>query len=154
MVCVELAAFGGTTATYGFEYRQIELTRPDWHSVLTAYAPAKATVQMLDKVRLPDGTGFSFLYIENGFTSPGLPRSMSLPTGGRIDWEWGFYSMVDWSSPALRSLPGITARTVFDRTGATIGSWGYAWSIDGGFWQGAPPPREGRNVITDPLGNR
>jgi len=155
---VQLATFGGTTGTYNFTYTQGDIRRPDWHNIPTAYESNYARTQMLTGLQMPDGTSFSWSYITTDFTGKsGLPYEMVLPTGGKIQWAWGYYQFPQWTGdfPNTQTPVGVTSRKLYDRGNILIGEWTYANQLDGAWnYPNLPAPRELKVTITDPLGNK
>jgi len=99
---MSLAAFDDSQACYNFEYAEETIPRSYKHEdgVMGYYV----TVPLLQGVTFPDGTtdscGFGgcsgcsttdFTYNLTGDPA-GLVETMRLPTGGVIDWQYGFYT--------------------------------------------------------------
>jgi YD repeat-containing protein len=64
---------------------------------------------------------------ESDLTHSGELSSMTLPTGGRIEWGYGGYirSTADCTGVFLRAAQGVTRRRLVD-AGGTIREWSYA----------------------------
>ena len=147
---VDVAAFGGATASYVFTYENDTLLpRPAWHTIPTSYASQKSLVQILRSLTLPDGTQYQF-------SGTGVFAGVTLPMGGRIDWTWGTYGFPktgEHGVPYLDSSQGVYTRTLKDRNNVAIGTWTYAPALDEAVVpNNGNPPKELRNTITDPLG--
>jgi hypothetical protein len=112
---------------------------------------------MLTSLTLPGDAGsFGFEY-ETAVISDfsGLPKKMTLPTGGRIEWSWDSYEFPDWTGGAqsFNAPPGVSQRRVYDRGGALIGTWTYTDVLDD-MANADPPPRELKTTVQDPLQNK
>ena len=106
---VRLAAFGNQTATYTFDYQQLDLQRPCPFdpTVSSPFIPAmapRASVQMLRSVTLPDGSNYwmpptasspsndaYFTRPSDGCFKLGTIRKVQLPTMGSIEWDYAGY---------------------------------------------------------------
>jgi RHS repeat-associated protein len=160
---VEVTAFGGGTATYTFQYNLDDgqplavkgcgNLHPDTQSIAVA---------LLTRLRLPDGTSYSMPVSDyfGNVNTPGIPcksgmiRGMTLPTLGRIEWDYITYSFPGESTKrqAWQRPSGVGSRTLRDANGAVLGTWTYASALTP-VGVGASPT-ELVNSVTDPLGNR
>jgi YD repeat-containing protein len=173
----------GNQATFDFSYVQQTLGRGDYHNDTfhtTGPQGSYATVALLDKVQLPDGTSFDFTYHVGSMldNKNGVPETMTLPTGGMIQWVWGIYqkpvaSAADSEESLMNSL-GVVIRQLQGRpdTNGIRPLVGAPWTYDPkpeGTAPGDGLPdcyhnpsdpshqalcHEYTNTITDPLGNK
>jgi RHS repeat-associated protein len=150
---VDLQSFGGARAVYSFGYQQSTVRRPDQHDYPAV--GVNASVPVLTSVTLPDGSqyrmGVPFT------TTPGELPSLTLPTQGKIEWDYRNYIFPRRQRPKERpSDPnpapdpydrgrGVGARRLVSPTGAVVGSWVYNQFLNDG-WT--------RTEVTDPLGHR
>ena len=129
-----------TKAHFQFIHETTQLGRSPYHTDtfhLTENADFnKATVQTLSQIVLPDGTGYSFTY-RNGslLDANGVPITMTLPTGGKMSWDWEAYykpwSSADTGRESLRVSHGVRWRKLWGRipTGGSdgdrplVGTW-------------------------------
>lgn len=170
---IELSRFGGASAAQiALNYEALTVNRGAHHSddhavgtVENPMTPQTTTVQILRSVTLTDGSSFAFQYL-TGSTSDrdgGLVHQMTLPTGGRIEWDWTTYQRpAPYTQEAqLNEVTAISTRRVYDRgqPGALLGTWTYnhnsncapnAIDLNGVCnWYIYLP-----QTITDPLGNK
>ncbi len=122
---VRLPGFGGgPLRTYRFEYTTLTLNRParsSFHLTLKNFCPAiDITVRQprLDRILLPDGSRYSFVYSTGGAANNDLRLdSATLPTGATIAYQ---YQNIQDSPPDCQNrnlagpLPGVSRRTVRD----------------------------------------
>jgi YD repeat-containing protein len=124
-------------ASYKFHYAGLSFLRPfDLHTAKVQCFNRSVYAQFLESVELPDATSFQFAYIQGGgMMDSGLPVQMTLPTGGRIVWDWlpnlfqkPFYSGlgVGWA----HNVVGVKKRTVYDRNATEGASWTYTVLYD------------------------
>jgi YD repeat-containing protein len=160
---VELAAFGGATATYTFEYAPMDAQRPEWDTDENEQSWTEADVQTLEKLKQPDGTFFEFAYMGDGVNGQaGLPWKMVLPTGGRIEWDWYYYWLPKsqcGDPDAVHRPHGVVARKLFDRQAATpFATWTYKqeWDKSKQCSTTVPTtgPKEIVTVVTDPKSHK
>lgn len=124
---VTLAVFGNTTADIDFTYKPSTLDRGVHHTA-TSTVPTTVGVQLLERVELPDHTpdvphdemAYVFQYVEGSMLDPnGVPRYVTLPLGGAIEWVWGTYYKPEGSAAAgeeyLRQSHGVVQRRTFKR---------------------------------------
>lgn len=168
---LELAAFGGTTANYVFNYQRTPVVRPILHDN-RSQLPNPVSLPLLSGITLPDNSSYSMpvatsyqLDLPSGNGDiPGVLLKIGLPTGGRIEWSY-----VRWSFPTGESYnpsvpprnqpdfvtrsSGVSARRVYDIDGSLLGTWTYRSFLD----DPAPisqMPVQKRTEVTDPRGHR
>ncbi len=172
---VKLESFGGVDVFYNFEYyldggsQPIVIPRHASHSSQGLPGGVDGTTQMplLKKVTLPDGSAFEMAYYtaNEGQFDPqgefvvnqsGMLRSVTLPTLGKYEWQYGVYAFQGLGKPLERwfeSNEGVLYRTISSPVpGTSGGTWKYKQS---GRPFGAAPPepqRETRTWVLDPLG--
>ena len=158
---VELSAFGtATPATWTFHYNtddgipyQVTGCRnTDPTTVNTA-------VPLLTQVLLPDGSTYKMAAADYSTqaTSPcqaGMLKGMTLPTLGRVEWDYIQYTFPSNSSPRLfrQASTGVGARRLKDASGGLVGQWAYSTALtpDASF----PQPQELVNSVVTPLGDK
>lgn len=161
---VELTGFGATTSTYTFGYSSATIRRPCPHNEDPDVMPVTAQVQFLTSLTLPDGSSFSMPgtdYVTDAPTSgalcrgSGSIRGLTLPTLGKLAWEYMEYRFPDPSSsrPYRQLRAGVGTRKSFDASGVLLGQWTYSTSLSD---SDLPDPikEEMINSVTDPLGNK
>ncbi len=133
---VELTAFGGTTAVYGFNYEWRPVERC-YHNSWDPGAPP-LYLPLLADVDLPDGSSYAMrsggepAYLLDCGTPGGEDgiaggiTGLTLPTLGRLEWDYGGYWL-----PAIRSInreqvSGVTERRTLDASGNVLGTWRYS----------------------------
>lgn len=169
---IELAAFGGTTATYGFVYEPVVVARPCGD---TFSGPTKS-LTLLTRVDMPHGLKWRLDYIRTNpdtCHAPGLLRKLTLPLGGSLEWTYRDYrlsipgcSIEDW----LQVTAGVATRAFRDVNGSFVGQWTYqpvtpAPTPTGRICPKRPnepgpptrgelaPPEEMSNKVVSPLGD-
>ncbi|MFL6198334.1 MAG: hypothetical protein ACJ76J_04085, partial [Thermoanaerobaculia bacterium] len=155
---VVLTAFNGTTATYTFGYTQVTIPRacPD-----NDPETGDVIVPLLTSVSLPDGSSWSMPtsdYHLNGTAGcrlPGVLKAITTPVLGRVEWGYGAYGFpVETEERPWRSLAhGVYSRTLKDASGANLGTWTYAPSLNP-FPGPTTPGREAIRTVTTPLGDK
>lgn len=100
--------------------------------------------------------------VPNTCTS-GVLKALTLPTVGKIEWDYGSYRFpvpVDCAGTPrgrvwLAANPGVIKRRLRDVNGLVAGEWTYQPQLDSIFsgCNTNPPPRYLTNTVTDPLGN-
>lgn len=123
---IELAAFGGTKATYSFTHHFALVTRPPVDT-----DPATTTtinMPLLAKVTLADGSSYNFTYAPVG--GYGRISRQNLPTLGEIRYGYKNYpyttaGLASSLSPMYRSNYGVGTKTKVDSAGGIMGSWTY-----------------------------
>jgi RHS repeat-associated protein len=154
---VVVPVFGGSTTMYSFEYTEQSIPRACPHNDPTM--STSITVPLMTAIVLPDGSRFAMPlsdYHLDALTNcklPGTLKGLTLPTLGRIDWDYGEYKFPTgvgekpWRSTAM----GVVSRVTRNPTGAELGTWTYEPSLE-------PPlpakPLEAIRKITTPLGDR
>jgi RHS repeat-associated protein len=159
---VSVAAFGGASAEYTFHYnldagQTVVLTG----CKNTDPQTANLSVALLTSLTLPDGATYSMpvtSYFGNLGGTPcknGMIKSLTLPTLGRIEWDYINYRFPNESTrrTAWQSTAGVGTRTLRDAAGTALGTWTYSTALTS---TGSPaqPSRELVNSVLDPLGNR
>lgn len=177
---VQLTAFGNTTASYLFSYvtQTVERASPYVHD-LPGYS-SHVQVPFLVALTLPDASQYTMpLYnsydLDGSYSSSrlrGVIRGVTLPTGGRIEWEysgapgiptvdeqgrrlWYGYPIVSSARGYSRSSIGVRRRKVIE-SGVT-----YVWQYDPrpepssnpGSTDPAYAPKQFVNKVTSPEGN-
>jgi RHS repeat-associated protein len=173
---VELTAFDPTPAitsdnvpaNYFFGYQTTEIKRAAPHVPDFPAYPQLATVPFLTSVTLPDGSQFGMPLVPNNpsfsssydldgsqssVRSRGIIRGVSLPTGGRVEWEYKGadipttdvdgaalrygYPVASSARAYRRGSIGVRRRKVFEGTNI------YFWSYD-------PKPEKQPTTSDDP----
>ena len=164
---VNLAAFGGATATYSMQYAITAVDRECAHTDTgSGGLPVTANLPLLTRITQPDGSTFAMSpsdYLttagdRNSCLSTGSLRGLGLPTGGRLEWTYQTYAFPEGTGARgmLERVAGVATRTT-KAGGAVLGTWTYATTLN--------PPRNGPiaadliwedliNTVTDPLGHR
>lgn len=157
---VDLSAFGGATATWTFRYNQDDgssFTVTGCRNTDPLYA--NKPVPLLTQVILPDGSSYRMAVADYSTQmSPpcqaGMLKGMTLPTLGRVEWDYLQYSFPTGSSPrSFRQFStGVGARRLKDASGSVLGQWSYstALTVDASFSQ----PQELVNTVVTPLGDK
>lgn len=155
---LELAAFGGTTAVYSFEYSTADL-RPTCLDT-SAETPATVSVPLLSRVVLPDGSDYRPQHdLSTSCSKNGRLVELGLPGGGALRWQYGGYGFARTANPGLLpghllSLTGVSQRTTVDAAGAVVGTWGFGrWLVDVDPNQGSAAGHAVTRV-TDPNGHQ
>ncbi len=159
-----LTAFGGAEALYELTYASRAIERRDFLPATCSLDNDKlVTVQLLDRLVLPDDSHYDFDY--NTLNSapeylPGGLKSLRPPTGGEIRWQ---YTRLRYQSqpPEGRdrdvqtAYPLLRKETALTVGGTAIGTWSYAYAKSSDQVPGDTGPimyhRE--THVTDPLGN-
>ena len=161
---VVLAAFNGTTATYDFTYAStmVGLAYTD-----TFHSPtAKIEVPLLTRIDLPDGSSFVPKYYLVNY-SYGLLESLTLPTLGKIEYDWAFWNLPtegcsdNYKLPWAAQTHGVRNRRFVDASGTEVGLWQYQQLLLGppavptGYCTGESedPSEVSRTKVTTPLGD-
>ena len=127
---------------------------------------AEIEVPLLSQIELPDGSSFVPEYHEAN-CSYGLLKSLTLPTLGRIDYDWGFWNLPtegcsdDYELPWAARTHGVVHRTFVDASGTQVGQWSYKQELLGppeeptGICTGESedPSEVSRTKVTTPLGD-
>ncbi|MBZ0089221.1 MAG: hypothetical protein K8H90_02465, partial [Thermoanaerobaculia bacterium] len=167
---VDLAAFGGNTATYTFAYVSEEIRRacPETDST----TPDTFTAPFLTSVTFPDGSTFSMPVATSYLLEVPLPpepecklsgvlKRIALPTFGALEWDFRIVSLpeesVDEDDGDLRRqfsrAVAVKSRRTVKETGVTEGEWHYIHALT------PPPPldppsREKRTTVISPSGDK
>ena len=155
---VELATFGGSIATYTFEYdtsRSLPRCFDD-----DPFTDFSAHVSLLSRVVLPDSSTFEMGYYYGNFNSceQGALASLKVPTYGTVEWDYR-----GWHLPAKCKLdggpsgagqhpfsnsPGIGFRRHYDRSGTLMGTWVYDSALN---WGNCNDPNPDRRALAKSL---
>ncbi|HSS75722.1 MAG TPA: hypothetical protein VLV54_03165, partial [Thermoanaerobaculia bacterium] len=156
---IQVTAFGGTSATYFFNYNYPSIWRACPHSNSGPNGASDAvTVPALTSVILPDGSAFTttandYLNLpqapgQHCSTGSGNLTALNLPTLGRMEWTWQTFQFPTGSTskPHLQANPGVATRTMKGATGTILGTWTYAQTSD----QPLVTTPETKTTVTDP----
>jgi YD repeat-containing protein len=175
---VRLATFGTSTATYTFHYADdaqaggTTIKRGGCGDLISTDSQTVGAA-LLNGITLPDGSTFTMQYEPSaGACSSGALARLTLPTGGALAWEHGYYFMtLQECSEAnywTTSFGGVTKRSVFPPGSTTPEAvWTYRPALtpprpglysqrcNGQITGGLPyPPEELVVTITDPAGDK
>lgn len=150
---VELAAFGGTRATYSFSYQQSTFLRP---KADFSQPDELVTVQHLTGVALPDGSSYSAALAD--YADEGRLGRLVLPTLGALEWDYRTYTFVAPDVPRFPPNPepqpdpfntsrGVRARRLVRQDGVVEGEWSYTQGVLAG-------ELYTRTTVVDPLGHQ
>ena len=167
---VVLTAFGGTTATYTFNYTASVIHRSCQD--MDPQDPPTVGVTFLSSITLPDGSSWSMPQYDTetagcsvGADVNGVLENLGLPTGGHIAYQWQQHTYLASAllpppcpappQPCIitykQTWAAISTRTLSDSLGSPSGTWTYK------IWTGWRPitpnvgiPLERRVVVTDP----
>lgn len=174
---VELTALDGATpqtAVYRFEYLYPSVRRDCEHFVDPAH-PLDVVVPVLSRVELADGADVLWFFdmdydTQASCTRSGRLSSLTLPTGGRVEWSYSRYffpsrfscnavqDMGDCPSYVTEehAVTGVVERRLYDR-GATTPSGVWTYSQQSSNVGGVDFCTDGEQAatttrVTDPLG--
>jgi hypothetical protein len=159
---IDFTAFGGVTATWSFVYNKDEVPNSDFTVAGCGNsdpATASQTVPLLTRILLPDGSSYRMPVADYSTqASPpcqvGMLKGMTLPTLGRIEWDYIQYSFPTGSSPrSFRQFStGVGTRRLEDASGNSIGQWSYSTALtpDANFSQA----QELVTTVITPLGDK
>ena len=159
---IELAAFGGppAIATWRFRYSNddgIAAVRTGCRN--TDPGTANAAVPLLTQVTLPDGSFYRMAASDYGTQTAtpcdsGMLRGMTLPTLGRIEWDYMEYVFPPPSSSRgfRQKSTGVARRRLKDAASQTVGEWSYATALTSD--PNYPYPQELVNTVVTPLGDK
>ncbi len=134
---IDLSTFGGVTASWKFHYSNDDGNNVQLTGCLnTDPNTASESVPLLTQVTLPDGSAYKMAATDYGtqITSPcnsGMLTGMTLPTLGRIEWDYMKYVFPTNSSPrTFRQISsGVGARRLKDANNQLIGQWTYSTAL-------------------------
>jgi RHS repeat-associated protein len=165
---IELPGAMGTKLTYTFSYTAVQIDRPKtdsypwgetiWRSTVDDptteldESGRRIVVQRLDRVVATSGgpelLSYSFAYAPIAGAQAGRLVSATLPTGGKIQWEYSLYAFpsaaecprpddenkgdfetCSWQRAPFHSTQGVVSRTEIDHNGTELGKWTYGPSI-------------------------
>ncbi|MDY7095646.1 MAG: hypothetical protein SX243_21945, partial [Acidobacteriota bacterium] len=165
---VQLASFGGSTATYNFHYRTETTMRGCPHDDDFPTASNTLTTRVLDGIDGPEGQSWKF----DTFTNPsggcsnlaGKIEAVQAPTKGWLRFEYSFWEFptrcVYRNDPDLEPQTlryGVTTKIQQDANRAEIGRWNYASEllpvIPTSDWSGTTCRRAEyrKTTVTDPI---
>jgi RHS repeat-associated protein len=155
---VELTAFGGTTATYTFNYISLSIPPacPNNDPEIDGYQ-----LPFLTSVELPDGSSYSMPsgdYFLNGSVNcrlPGVLKAITTPLLGRVEWIYANYSFpAPTDERPWRNLSaGVYVRKLKDDAGTLAGTWTYTPSLNP-LPGPNQPGREAVRTVINPLGDK
>ena len=163
---VEVAAFGGATATTSLTYTQTPIARQNFFPPDCDNTIDPLTVPLLTQVELADGSfyGMSYQTSTGGDRLSGGIESLRLPTGGELRWDYHHIDFVT-QTPEMngigwaRSAWGIATKEIFTAAGNSSSKQG-EWSYDHQTVGNPPEPTDPDGLpcfhtvtVTDPLGN-
>lgn len=157
---IELSAFGGATATWGFRYNSDDSVIYQVTGCRNSDPnTANTAVPMLTQVTLPDTSTYKVAVADYGTqtTTPcnaGMLKGITLPTLGRVEWDYINYAFPSNSSPRSfrQNSTGVGARRLKDAIGGTIGQWSYSTALTPETFP--LQPRELMNTVITPLGDK
>jgi RHS repeat-associated protein len=134
---IDLSAFGGATGTWTFHYSNDDGNNVQLTGCLnTDPTTTNTAVSLLTQVTLPDGSAYKMPVADYGTqtTTPcnsGMLKAMTLPTLGRIEWDYINYTFPTSSSPRAfrQTASGVGARRLKDASGLLIGQWAYSTAM-------------------------
>lgn len=173
---VDLEAFGGATATYSFHYAEpstgIARGYTNVYAIGQGLAEPRVMVPLLTGITLPDGSSYSMPVssYDLGPASPGTSSlsghllGMTLPTGGKLEWQWTEYnfpkasarrSPLDMNNLDLgsnnnpfRKSVGLTLRRHVTPSGGLSWQWSYDQELD---LETDLREKQSRTIVVDPL---
>jgi len=121
---VELAAFGGTTATYGFHYAYHSIEESGYDDYPAAGSEHR-NAYLLTSVGLPDGSSWRMTYykentegededLSSSDNQGGVLQELTLPTLGSYDWTYQDY---EFPSRVAPGAPGTGTLSLAKSTG-------------------------------------
>ncbi len=156
---VELAAFGGATAIWRFRYSNddgVAAVRTGCRN--TDPGKENQAVPLLTQVTLPDESFYRMPAGDYGAQTAtpcdsGMLRGMTLPTLGRIEWDYMEYSFPPPSSTRTfrQKTTGVSRRRLKDAV-SELGEWVYTTSLTPD--SGQINPQELVNTLVTPLGDK
>jgi RHS repeat-associated protein len=167
---IDLATFGGATATYQFNYTiagagsipPIYRACPHNDNDQSGSIGPTVAVPLLTGVTLPDLSTWQNTVSDYITTVPadgsctdgsGNLTAWVLPTLGRMEWTWQKVTFPNGSTtkPRLLFNTGVASRAMRDRGGMLLGAWNYAF---GPGFPGVLSSSELTTTVTDPLGHQ
>lgn len=133
VLSVNLAAFGGETATYDFEYQSRHVQRACLHDGSLEGTDKALNTRVLLKIKVPHSEPYVFVTADKSCIGARITE-LTLPTGG--GWKYAFtnwqvptrcnYSQQADSSAAFTyDVRGITSKTRVLADGTEAGKWTY-----------------------------
>jgi RHS repeat-associated protein len=166
---IDLAASGGATATYQFNYSSQTIGRacPNNDSDQPGSLGSTVTVPLLTSVSLPDGSAWTasasdyVTALPPGSTWPdnsctenaGDILGWGLPTLGRLEWTWQkvYFPTGSSNRKHLQTNPGVASRTMRNADGTVQGTWTY---VNAPGFPDALTSREHSTTVTDQLNHK
>ncbi|HEV8581371.1 MAG TPA: RHS repeat-associated core domain-containing protein [Thermoanaerobaculia bacterium] len=154
---IQVAKFGGGTATYKFLYNgEDELGNGFQDVAMTGFGTQlriylepswRPKVYVLTRLILPDGTSYSMPlanYVQNNASCDGTSYCegpigrMVLPTGGALEWDYQLRPMPaprsdenqKWTIPTWSFSVHVAKRRLYDERGGLVGEWKYGYPDD------------------------
>ncbi len=170
---VDLAAFGGDRAVYRFTYgtSSIPLSRINYSCPFPIHR-SFVLVPLLTRIDLPEGDSYRMSLSDYNLPNDpellcerqsGQLRGMTLPTLGRLEWDYRQLNLPlpegDRCKDFLGPTVAIAERRRVNEDGTVAGRWKYAPSIGLQFPvhcsdpKNPNPPRTLIHTVTDPLGH-
>ena len=143
--------------TFTHSYRETQRACQNWAS-----GAELQNVPFLDKIALPDASTYDLTYVEPAipptfcFETPGYLESMTLPTKGKLVWEYDEYHLPgsregDPGSPQeWEVVYGVSKRHFKDRNDTVLGTWTYTQAL-GSLCNDSYV--DTTTTVTDPLGH-
>jgi hypothetical protein len=133
---IELAAFGGQTATWNLSYGTANVGKPRQD---TEAGGTVVPLSVLTRVEAPDGSAHVANYYWNAsLTQSGRLRDMTLPTGGFIKW-WYAESAFPYLAGAEHAADVVGVTTRRTKISPAASTWRSKWSIPAPWICHAPP---------------
>ena len=158
---VVVRAFNGTTATYNFGVSYPTMSR---YCDTDPQTPHSVSVPLLTNIALPDGSSYAIATTDydrgDGVScsnSSGQLRGMTLPTLGRIEWDyttWLYPSIAGTCDDFFARSNGISKRRLRRADGVLDGEWTYTPSLDSPDGCANPNARELKVTVSDPLAHK
>lgn len=144
---LRVAAVGGGTATYGFEYQTTTFERQTFNPALCNSESPTVQLEALTRIVLPDNSYYEATYYTSdahpGDVLSGAASSLRLPTGGQLRWT---YTPLVIGRQVLDPAPGpepqikpihrafgvATRETALTVGGPAEGTWTYSYEADPG----------------------
>ena len=158
---VVTTAFNGSTATYSFGVSYAATSR---YCDTDPQTPNSVSVPLLTSIALPDGSSYTIATTDydrgDGVScsnSSGQLRGMTLPTLGRIEWDytsWVYPSEAGTCDDFFARSNGISKRRLRRADGTVESEWTYTPTLDAPNGCANPNARELKVTVNDPLGHK
>ena len=166
---LEVAAFGATTATYGFSYATKTANRPPAHNY--PGLDRSKSVRVLTAVSLPSGASYTMpdAVDSPAYQGDGMLTRLRLPTLGYLEWDWGLvhFPVFRTKLPSqsdneilepFNAVMAVTKRRQKSIAGNRLGEWTYDRALDHGDPlledDRAPLPEKLTVTVHRPLGDK